>query len=260
MIICLYICIVLVATISGAIAGLGGGVIIKPLFDAVGFHDASTIGVYSCLAVFTMCIVSIIKQLKNGFSFDWKVVIAVSIGSLTGGLLGDSIFNLFVQMMDNRIIKIIQASLLAITLVCILIYTLNKEKVKHFKIKNIFCIFFVGLFLGAISVFLGIGGGPMNVALLMICFSYTMKEATIYSIATIFFSQLSKILTLLISSKIFTYDLTAVPFICVSAICGGLIGTIINQKLNNQNIEKVFNIIMVILLIICSYNIIINIM
>jgi len=74
MITLLYTLIILIATTAGALGGLGGGVIIKPLFDAIGVHDASTVGVYSTLAVFTMCIVSIGKQLKNGFSFDLKMV------------------------------------------------------------------------------------------------------------------------------------------------------------------------------------------
>lgn len=260
MIVCLYIGIVLLATTLGAIAGLGGGVIIKPLLDAVGYHDASTIGVYSCLAVFTMCIVSIIKQLKNGFSFNIKVVVAVSMGSLLGGVLGDCIFNTIASSMDNHVVKIIQASLLGVTLLLIMWYTLNKNKIRHYKVNNVVAIFLVGLFLGAISVFLGIGGGPMNVALLMICFSFAMKEATIYSIATIFFSQLSKITTLIMGAKLFTYDLSVVPYICISAIVGGLIGTVTNQKLNTDNIEKVFNIIMVILLIVCSFNVFSNVL
>ena len=61
-------------------------------------------------------------------------------------------------------------------------------------------------------------------------------------------------------AKLFTYDLSVVPYICISAIVGGLIGTVINQKLNTDNIEKVFNIIMVILLIVCSFNVFSNVL
>ena len=107
-IIILYTVIVLIATISGAIAGLGGGVIIKPLFDLIGFHNASTISFYSSIAVFTMCLVSIYKQLKNKFKFDLKIVLAISIGSLVGGFLGESIFNLITKQLSDNFVKIVQ--------------------------------------------------------------------------------------------------------------------------------------------------------
>ena len=157
-------------------------------------------------------------------------------------------------------VKIIQATLLAICLVVILGYTINKNKIKHYHLKNIIAIFAVGLFLGSISIFLGIGGGPLNVVLLMILFSFTIKEATIYSIATIFFSQISKIATLLITKELFTYDLSLVPYICVAAIVGGMMGTIINQKMSESRITQFFNGLMAGLLALSLYNIISNIM
>lgn len=255
MIILLYVLIVLFATISGAIAGLGGGVIIKPLFDMLGYHDASTIGVYSCLAVFTMCIVSILKQLRSGFSFDMKTGLSISLGSLAGGLLGDALFAMVTSSYADHMVKVIQALLLGITLVLILIYTFAKDKVTHYQIRNIGVTFLVGLFLGAISVFLGIGGGPMNVALLMLLFSYSMKEAAVYSIVTIFFSQLSKISTLVIGGTLLEYDLSVVPYICVAAIIGGFIGTTYNQKLTDKAIEKFYVFLLVVLLVISGYNV-----
>lgn len=94
----------------------------------------------------------------------------------------------------------------------------------------------------------------------MILFSFTIKEATIYSIATIFFSQISKITTLLITKELFIYDLSLVPYICVSAIVGGMMGTIINQKMLESRITQFFNGLMAGLLVLSLYNIISNIM
>ena len=64
----LYTIIVLCATTIGVITGLGGGVIIKPLFDLLGADTATVIGFYSSVAVFTMCLVSIYKQPINNSS------------------------------------------------------------------------------------------------------------------------------------------------------------------------------------------------
>ena len=46
----IYTLVILTATSLGAVAGLGGGVIIKPLLDLVGAHDAATINIYSSVA------------------------------------------------------------------------------------------------------------------------------------------------------------------------------------------------------------------
>ena len=63
-------------------------------------------------------------------------------------------------------------------------------------------------FLGSFSTFLGIGGGPINVSLLIFCFGLTMKDATVYSIITIFFSQLAKLVEIGLSEGYQAYDLT----------------------------------------------------
>lgn len=254
----IYILVILLATILGAIAGLGGGVIIKPVLDMLGYHNASTIGFYSSLAVFTMSIVSIYKQLKNGFRFETKTVVLIALGSMLGGIVGENIFNLTTASLSNHLVKAIQASLLLITLILIFIYSLNKEKINHYQIKNSFMVLLVGLGLGAISIFLGIGGGPLNVALLMFLFSYPMKEATIYSIATIFFSQLSKLGTICLSGQLLNFDLILVPAIIITAVLGGYIGTCINQKIKNEQIHQVYNFLIVILMVISTYNILTN--
>ena len=62
MYVAIYSIIVWIATFIGAITGLGGGIIIKPAFDFVGLDQAAMISVYSTIAVFSMCIVSLYKR------------------------------------------------------------------------------------------------------------------------------------------------------------------------------------------------------
>lgn len=255
----LYSIIILLATISGSIAGLGGGVIIKPMLDMIGYHDVNTISLYSSVAVFSMCIVSIYKQLKNGFTFDIKVISIICIGSVIGGLVGENIFTELIKVLDNEYVKALQAILLLISLIGIVSYTKYKESVKKLKIENAYLTFCIGLFLGAFSIFLGIGGGPLNVTVLLVFFSYSLKEATVYSIATIFFSQISKLSSIIFLGKIAQYDVSFIPIIIFSAIIGGYIGTIINQSLKEITIQKVYIILLYILIIISCYNVFINI-
>lgn len=83
-------------------------------------------------------------------------------------------------------------------------------------------------------------------ALLMFLFSLDMKEAVIYSITTIFFSQTSKLSQIVLTGKLMIYDLSFIPFICICAIIGGFIGTCINQKLDNHKVKKIYFMLIVI--------------
>ena len=81
--------IALVATLIGAITGIGGGIVIKTLYDVIGIHSVLEIGFYTTVVVFTMSIISIYKQYKNGFKYDFNVLIFISLGSMLGGYLGN---------------------------------------------------------------------------------------------------------------------------------------------------------------------------
>lgn len=252
-----YALIVLLATMFGAIAGLGGGVFIKPLFDLIGYHSTSAIGFYSSVTVFTMCIVSISKQLQNGFLFNYKISISIAIGSLIGGAIGDILCNDCLQYAGNQTMKLIQTALLIVTFIVILVYTYNKDRIKNLKITSYPVIVIAGFLLGMISVFLGIGGGPLHVALLMYLFSYDAKEAAVYSITTIFFSQISKIGNVLLTKSYQSYDMSIVPILCIVAIIGGFIGSQINHKLESDHIEKLYMYLLVFLVFVSICNIVI---
>lgn len=251
----LYVLIVLVATMIGAITGLGGGVIIKPLFDAIGLDGPTTISFYSSVAVFTMCLVTIYKQMVRGFVFKWRLLSSISVGSILGGLLGDRLFAFAVAQLHARQVSLIQASLLFATLLIILLYTLMKPRLRSYRLDNPVMVFMVGLFLGALSVFLGIGGGPLNVALLMWLFSLSMKEAAAYSIATIFFSQLSNLATTVFTRTFLNHPLTIVPFLMLAAVLGAFLGTLLNQKMTEKTVERCYIGLMLALVCLSIFNI-----
>ena len=132
----IYALVIITATTLGAVAGLGGGVIIKPLLDLVGAHDAATINLYSCVAVFTMCCVSLIKQLRAGFHFDRQMVLSVSAGSLLGGVLGDKVFSALTGSFDNHLVKAVQAGILAVVLGLILAYTVKQDQMPSWRLRT----------------------------------------------------------------------------------------------------------------------------
>lgn len=102
---------------------------------------------------------------------------------------------------------------------------------------------------------MGIGGGPLNVAMFMILFSFFMKESTVYSIVTIFFAQLSKLMLNFISGTYSLIDWRSTIVIVIVAIVGGYIGTLINQRLSNKIVNNIYNVLMIALSFVAVLNI-----
>lgn len=258
MVFVLYALVILGATTLGAIAGLGGGVIIKPLLDMVNYHDATSIGIYSSVAVFTMCVISLARQVRSGFGFDGTMALWVSAGSLVGGIAGEQVVALATAGLDDALVKVVQAGVLAVVLVFVLVYTLRQESMPSFVVKSPLAIVAVGLVLGAVSVFLGIGGGPLNVAAFTLFFSLDLKQATVYSLATIFFSQLSKLGLNAASGSLFAVDLAFVPFVVLPAVAGGTLGTRINRAASEATVRRTYVGILVALLALSCFNVVRN--
>ncbi|MBM9833743.1 sulfite exporter TauE/SafE family protein, partial [Enterococcus faecalis] len=49
----IYFLVIVLANAVGAVSGMGGGVLIKPIFDFIGAHSVAAISFYSATAVFT---------------------------------------------------------------------------------------------------------------------------------------------------------------------------------------------------------------
>ena len=244
-----YFIVTLIATVIGAIAGLGGGIIIKPTFDALGGFDVSTIGILSSITVLCMAFISTAKYIKSGIKLDFKIVI-LSMGAVIGGFLGKIFFDFLYKMVVDSTAKGIQA----IMLIILLVFVLFRKLYPHFNIKNKSVILIVGLVMGMVSSFLGIGGGPINVVAICIVFSVSVRDAAIYSIFVILFSQLSNVIATAITPGLQSYNLSVLIFMIPAAILGAFIGSYLNRKLSEKFVEYIFNTVMIIILLMNIYN------
>ena len=187
-------CICLAASGIGAIVGAGGGVIIKPLLDMFGILPLSTIGFCSGCTVLGMSVSSLIRNRKDGIKLRIEISTPLAIGAVIGGLLGQYVFNTLLEYFSKpKILGIIQAFLLAVMMIGVYIYVEKKTNIKSLNIQNKVLSAFIGFLLGLSSSFLGIGGGPANVAVLFYFFSMNAKEAVKNSLYVIIFSQLSSL-------------------------------------------------------------------
>lgn len=241
MITVIYTIIIFAACTFGALVGIGGGVIIKPALDFIGVHSVETVGFISTCAVFAMSISSSLRHIAAKTQFDKRIVLLVSLGSVFGGVIGNEIFDAVFAALKSDRVKAVQAVIIALLIVFVIFYVNSKNK-KSFKINNSFAIILTGLLLGLLSAFLGIGGGPINTAFLVLLFSFNVKESAVYSVAIIFFSQLSQLVTIFINNRFEPYAQYLPIIICavITAVAGGLIGSALNRKLSNKTVTYVF--------------------
>ena len=81
--------VVIIASIIGAIAGIGGGVIIRPVLDAFGYFSTPEI----TNMISTMCVVfgtstSIIRHVASKSKIEnWKTAVYLGIGAVIGGTI-----------------------------------------------------------------------------------------------------------------------------------------------------------------------------
>lgn len=251
----IYLAVIFASTLIGALVGIGGGAIIKSSLDLLNFGTVETVGFISACSVLSMSISSSIKHIFQKTKCDRKTVLLVSSGSVFGGVAGNAVFDALFKMFDTNIVKGIQASILCAFLIFVVIYV-NKKDARSFKLKNPALILLVGLFLGLFSSFLGIGGGPINTAFLVLFFSFTIKESAVYSVAIIFFGQLSNLISTFASNRFepFKSYFGIVIAACILAVIGGIIGARLNKKLNNKVITKIFTITISVVILINIYN------
>lgn len=245
-----YFFIIFFANTVGAISGMGGGVIIKPCLDFLALSPLSAINFYASFAVFVMAIVSTSKQLKNGIHLEIKVALLLSLGAILGGQLGDSSFRLLTDRFPSELVNLIQIILTIITL----LLALSFSKERALKQRPWPYYIFAGILLGGLATLLGIGGGPINVALLLSFFGMSIKEATVYSIVIIFFSQLSKLATSITHLAADHIAFNLLPFILAAAILGGFIGAVLSKRMSNTLVLRLYKIVVVLVILLNLFN------
>ena len=245
------------ASIVGAVCGIGGGVIIKPLLDAFKFLDVSQISFLSGCTVLSMSAYSVVKSKLSGKKeIDILTVLPVAIGGAIGGIAGKWLFSFVKSLSDNpNRVGVVQAVCLLIVTLFTLVYTIFKDKIKTKKLKGLSVLVTVGLLLGIMSSFLGIGGGPINLVVLFYLFSMTTKEAVITSLYIIFISQIASLGTSIIAKTVPEFPVQILIFMAAGGILGGVVGRIINRKIEDKTVDKLFMVLMVLMIFINIYNI-----
>ena len=252
----LYLIVSFLASIIGAICGIGGGVIIKPVLDFCGLASVSTISFLSGCTVLSMSAYSVAKNLSSGENnVDMKTGTPLALGGAVGGILGKQLFSAVKALFANpNAVGAIQAACLALLTLGTFIYTVYKNRIRTKQIQSVAVCVGIGLALGLLSSFLGIGGGPFNLVILFYFFSMDTKTAAQNSLYIILFSQVTSLLTTLVTRTVPTFEWSALLLMITGGIGGGIVGRKINRKLDNNAVDKLFMGLMAVIILVSIYN------
>ncbi len=256
-----YLVIILVCFLSsviGAICGIGGGVIIKPVLDATGIMAVTTVSFLSGCTVLSMSVVSMYKNMraKRDFDFDKIFATILALGGVVGGLTGKELYQGVIgRLSDASRVGAIQALVLLLVTAGTFVYTVYKEKVVTKKLKSKAVVFLIGIVLGIMSSFLGIGGGPINLVVLFFCFSMVTKQAAMYSIYVIMFSQIASLISTIVKGNVPPFHPAILGLMIACGVLGGLVGSRINKRIDNRTVDRLFLGAMGLIMCINVYNI-----
>jgi uncharacterized membrane protein YfcA len=245
-----------ISSVIGAISGIGGGIIIKPVMDLVSPFGIETNNFLAGSTVFAMACVSLFTRRSewvNCKNTRWGT--ALALGSAIGGIAEKKIFSsVLVSIGDST--GLIQSLMIILLTIFVLIYMVNKKNIKPREASSRLLGCLLGLVLGLLSSFLGIGGGPINIMVISYFFNADIKTTGIYSLYTICLSQLSSISLSFITGKMPVIPIEILIIMITGGITGGLLGTRIVSSLKKEQVNSFFCIVLVLVILVSSYNII----
>ena len=251
----LFFVVAFLSSIVGAICGIGGGVVIKPVLDMLQLGAPATINFLSGCTVLSMSLYSVSKALRAGDSkVEMSTGTPLALGAAVGGVVGKEMFSAVKAFFDGSpMVGGVQAIALGIITLGTLLYTVNKSRIRTHSTTNKLVCLVIGLLLGIMSSFLGIGGGPINLVVLGYFFGMDTKTAAANSLYIILFSQAASLIATLISG-VPEFRILALILMVAGGIGGGIVGRKLNKKMDNRAVDKLFIGLMVLIVGICVYN------
>lgn len=244
------------ASIIGGICGIGGGVIIKPTLDLAGLAGVAAVSFLSSCTVLSMSAYNVGKSFaEKSAVIDTHSGTPLALGAAVGGIFGNKLFSfLKLGLGNDAVAGIAQALCLLVLTLGTLIYTINKKRIRTRSIDSVFACVCIGMALGTLSSFLGIGGGPFNLVVLHYFFSMDTKKSVSNSLYIILFSQIANIAVTLLSHTVPDFTVPSLVLMILGGILGGIIGKAISRRINSGTVDKLFIALQTVIICICVYN------
>ena len=234
------------ASLLGPLCGIGGGVIIKPVVDAMNVMSVSTVSFLSSMSVLIMSLSTLAQNAARS---------PIAVSSAVGGVIGKMLFNRLGSVFpDAELVGAVQAAVLIVLAVLVLAYTLNKARIKGLKLENAWAQALIGFCAGACWSFLGIGGGPFNLAILVFFFAMESKPAAQASLFIIAFSQTASLIYTLATGSVPAFLPVVLLGMAAMAVLGSVVGRRLLRRMDSAAVDKLYVFALVLIIVICTYN------
>ena len=243
----------LLASAVGGVCGIGGGVIIKPVVDAMNVLSVSALSFLSGLCVLSMSCISVYKQRKSHL-VEVRQGTLLALGAAIGGLAGKAIFDIIKRAVGEAPVGLIQSVVLGLVTLGTLVYMLCRARIRTRHVQSPVACALIGLVLGMMSAFLGIGGGPINLCVLYYFFSMDTKKAAANSLYLILFSQAFSFLSTVVQGRVPSFHPALLVLMVAGGVLGGMLGHRLNRRLSAPQVEKLFDGLLCVIILICVYN------
>ncbi len=244
------------ASLLGPLCGIGGGVIIKPIVDAMGVMGVSAVSFLSSVSVLVMSLSTLAQNtFTRSSSVDSRGLLPIAISSAVGGVAGKALFNMLADLFpDADLVGAVQAAIIIVLSALVLTYTLNKRRLGSLKLSGSAPQTVIGFLAGACWSFLGIGGGPFNLAILVFFFAMESKVAAQASLFIIAFSQTASLVYTLASGSVPVFDPLVLAGMCVMAIAGSVVGRRISRRVDGSTVDRLYVLALGLIIVLSAYN------
>jgi uncharacterized membrane protein YfcA len=228
--------------VLGAVCGIGGGVLLRPLLGAVFGVATDTASLLSGVTVLTMALVAVLRraaQTRRGLDakLNLRVGSLLSAGAAAGGVLGKQIFQAALrQFQSDKLAGRLQAAALLLLCVGTLVYLLTQKHIRPRMLKCPAAMIAAGLALGLISSFLGIGGGPFNHVVLSYFFGMDTKTSAVNSIFIVLFSRAASLANVAITGTWPPFQMQTLLGMAAAGALGGYLGAALARRTGQRHI------------------------
>lgn len=240
----------------GAVCGFGGGVVIKPVLDFVQYDAPQVVNFLSGCTVLSMSLYTVgASFIRKEKSVKTAVSTPLAVGAIAGGLLGKEIFSyLLAHARQPGIVSSVQALVLIVLTACCLLYLVCKKRIHPLHTDSKLTAIGIGVFLGTVSGFLGIGGGQFNLIVLYFFFGMDTKTAANNSLYIILLSKISNLLLQIFTHSVPDFALSSLLVMIAAGVFGGIIGRFVNKRVSDTVVDRLLTAVLCAVMLICAHN------
>lgn len=243
----------------GAVCGIGGGILLRPLLDAGFGMDAATASFLSGCTVLAMASAAVLRSMAYAKKArapkrNPRVSVILSAGAAVGGILGKQLFERARRFFPDHTVGTAQAWMIFLMCAAVLAYLLMKKRIQLRKLAHPALIVGAGLGLGVISAFLGIGGGPFNHMVLSYFFGMDIKTGALHSLYIVLFSQAASFAVIAVTGAWPAFDWAALLLMAAAGALGGLIGSAVSKRAGQGHVEWTLRGALVLIMGVSVYN------